>query len=107
MVRLISKVFSRAYARIPAISRCLKFFPKQFRVKLSRWIKQSAADVFLISYPKCGRTWLRVMLEKTLQLHFDCPEIDLVKSNFSIPPKPGIPIIRVAHDDNPHFKVPS
>jgi hypothetical protein len=30
-------------------------------------------DCYIISYPKCGRTWLRIMLAKALALHFDDP----------------------------------
>lgn len=32
------------------------------------------ADVLLISYPKCGRTWLRLMIGKSIQLHFNLIE---------------------------------
>jgi len=31
-------------------------------------------DCYVISYPKCGRTWLRMMLAKTLALHFKDPQ---------------------------------
>ena len=33
------------------------------------------ADVFLLSYPKTGRTWLRVMIGQMLAAHFGHPEL--------------------------------
>ena len=30
-------------------------------------------DCYIISYPKCGRTWLRIMLAKALAIHFNDP----------------------------------
>jgi hypothetical protein len=37
------------------------------------WYDHYRAEYCVISYPKCGRTWLRVMLAKTLALHFEDP----------------------------------
>lgn len=62
------------------------------------------SDYFIISYMKCGRTWLRyligLMIEEQLSLNFedkliytDCYEY-----------KQGYPIITAYHDDNPHRK---
>jgi hypothetical protein len=39
------------------------------RVKRAR-----AADAYLLSFPKVGRTWVRVMLNQLLSEHFDIPE---------------------------------
>jgi Sulfotransferase domain len=36
--------------------------PRNTRRKVNRWYKFRTADYILVSYPKCGRTWLRVML---------------------------------------------
>ena len=36
--------------------------PRNARRKVNRWYKFRTADYILVSYPKCGRTWLRVML---------------------------------------------
>jgi hypothetical protein len=36
--------------------------PKDLRRRANHWYKFRKADYILVSYPKCGRTWLRVML---------------------------------------------
>ena len=38
------------------------FLPKNLRRRANHWYKFRKADYILVSYPKCGRTWLRVML---------------------------------------------
>jgi hypothetical protein len=38
------------------------FLPRDLRLKVNRWYKLRTADYFIVSYPKCGRTWLRVIL---------------------------------------------
>ena len=34
----------------------------------TQWIDHARADVVCVSYPKCGRTWLRVLLGKAITL---------------------------------------
>ena len=42
--------------------------------------RRHRTDVYLVSFPKCGRTWLRVMIGRAFQLHFDLPaDADLVE----------------------------
>jgi len=36
--------------------------PRRLGLKVNRWYKFRTADYFIVSYPKCGRTWLRVIL---------------------------------------------
>lgn len=61
--------------------------PERFLAAVKRmllrhgWGKQAAlrylhriTDCYVVSYPKSGRTWLRVMLAKALALHFGYPE---------------------------------
>lgn len=47
-----------------------KYFPKQ--------PKELEADVYLVSYPKSGRTWLRMLIGKYLQLKYDLDEADIL-----------------------------
>lgn len=66
-------------------------------------------DAVLISFPKCGRTWLRLMIGRALALHFGLPFdrpdplIDLEALTRSCP---GISRVLVTHDDKPHRLAP-
>jgi len=72
--------------------------------------RRAAADVHLLSYPKCGRTWLRTMLAEALarQTGVDLPLAERVELNW-VGRRPGadhLPRLAVKHDDNPQFKTP-
>ncbi len=62
-------------------------------------------DAFIISYPKCGRTWLRLLLGKYLQQHFglaeDATMLELHALTSSLP---GQPRVDFSHDDLPQLK---
>lgn len=65
-------------------------------------------DAYLISFPKCGRTWLRLMIGHFFVNHFDLTHHDIRKRMLKLEPlselHPVVPRIRVSHDDNPHWK---
>ena len=63
-------------------------------------------DICLISFPKCGRTWLRVMIGSVLQEEFNLAENNLLESGKlqSLPDE--IPKIFVTHSDEPFWKKP-
>jgi hypothetical protein len=63
-------------------------------------------DVFLLSFPKAGRTWLRVMLGRAMAEHFGIRDADLFKLDQMGDPARGIPKIKIKHDDNPELKTP-
>ncbi|MFW6132946.1 MAG: sulfotransferase domain-containing protein [Planctomycetota bacterium] len=65
-----------------------------------RWNRM--ADVMLLSFPKAGRTWLRMLLAKTLATHCDVADDRLMDLQHT----PGVPRIKPKHDDNPHLKTP-
>ncbi len=67
------------------------------------------ADVCMISFPKCGRTWLRLMMGKYIQRYY---ELDDASKEEILELRPlssydkKVPNIRVTHDDDPQFKKP-
>ena len=46
------------------------FFELRILRKIAQSYRHYCADCYVISYPKCGRTWLRVMIAKALALHY-------------------------------------
>ena len=75
--------------------------------EVRRWAAHQRADVYLISYPKCGRTWLRLMLGRVILRHFSLPETeDALFIRWSRRPHPRVPLITVVHEDRPMLKAP-
>ncbi|MBC7132405.1 MAG: sulfotransferase domain-containing protein [Roseovarius sp.] len=57
------------------------------------------ADAVIVSYPKCGRTWLRVMISRLFQQIYNLPEDVVVDfDNFHLMDR-RIPKILFTHDD--------
>ena len=68
-----------------------------------------SADIFLLSFPKCGRTWLRLMIGKSLSLQYNLNNVtnfDILKVSTLHKMHPKIPKISICHDDVPHNKSP-
>jgi len=69
------------------------------------WWDRRQTEVYLLSYPKCGRTWLRLMIGKALveanRLDMDPLEIGQFYRGAA-----HIPRMRVSHDDKPQLKRP-
>lgn len=63
------------------------------------------ADAYLISFPKCGRTWLRVMLGRTLYQHAGIDDLKPDGTRLLYPDgterMQGIPRISFTHDGRP------
>lgn len=65
-------------------------------------------DCYVLSYPKCGRTWLRFMLGNALVNHFGLKDasLDEILMVKDLPRhNSAIPRIRFTHDDLPHWKM--
>lgn len=71
---------------------------------IRRWEQRRTADTFLISFPKCGRTWLRLMIAQAIQLHHGVRADDPLEIHRLADAAPGAPRILVWHEDNPHTK---
>jgi len=56
-------------------------------------------DVFIISYPKSGRTWLRILLGKWMCLTYGLPEKQMLLTSI-LCSRCRIPIIAMCHDDS-------
>lgn len=63
-------------------------------------------DVFIISYMKCGRTWLRYMLGNFIEKNYSISNDDILSYTDGVKYKEGYPIITSYHDENPHLIKP-
>ena len=78
---------------------------KNFK-KLLKKRKKWQADYFLLSYPKCGRTWLTLQVGRAIQQHFGLDVPNLLKLGTLAEACPDVPSIRITHDRAPHRKRP-
>lgn len=95
----------RWYDRLPADFRTSfrRLLPDNFL----RWYAHQKTDVYLISYPKCGRTWLRLMIGKAIATHFRLhEEEDILLLHWKRRIHPQVEHITVVHDDRPMQKTP-
>jgi hypothetical protein len=76
--------------------------PLLYRAKL-RYLARRC-DVFLVSFPKCGRTWLRVMLGIALGDRFGVRVRNLRRFTNADVDHPGLPRVLATHDDSPQTK---
>lgn len=80
--------------------------PSRFQKTLHRYNRHRQAEVCLLSYPKSGRTWLRVMLGHAIKQHFSLAYENIIELEQLSLFHPDIPRINVTHDDNPQEKTP-
>ncbi len=71
-------------------------------VRLYLYLKSRTIDAYLISYPKCGRTWLRLLLGKYV-LGFDV-EADPLDVKGLTKSSTEFTTLEVSHDDYAHWK---
>ena len=64
-------------------------------------------DAFLLSFPKCGRTWLTLQLGRAISKHFALDVPNLLKLSVFPSLNAAIPSVRITHDDQPHRKRPN
>lgn len=93
------------YAKLPAgvRIRARSLVPGDLR----RWYAHRKTDVYIISYPKCGRTWLRLMTGRGISQYFKLPrDENILFLRWSTKPHPLLPMITVVHEDRPMLKKP-
>jgi hypothetical protein len=71
------------------------------------WFRRRRTDVYLVSFPKCGRTWLRVLVGRAFQRYFDLPvDANLVELHRLAELDPRVPCVVATHDDDAQWKTP-
>lgn len=79
--------------------------------EIARLYHERTASGFFLSFPKAGRTWMRLMLGRTMELHYGLEHPKMLRKllKLHLLPKlnPDVPKIYVDHDDWPHWKTPS
>ena len=85
--------------------------PKKIRYSgvmgsLRRQVIHWARDSFVLSYPKCGRTWLRTMIGHVMDRHYDLGLKNPMEIQHLWKLSSNIPCIDFSHDDGPNLKRP-
>jgi Sulfotransferase domain len=70
------------------------------------WWSHRRTDVYVLSYPKCGRTWLRLLMGKALVDELELADANPMELSDLHRASTLVPRIRVTHDDNPQLKRP-
>jgi hypothetical protein len=75
--------------------------------RLLAWYRRQRADAVLVSFPKCGRTWLRLLIGRALQRHFELPAgVDPLELHRLADLDRRVPSVFVTHDDDAQWKPP-
>lgn len=71
-------------------------------------MRHQSADAYLISFPKCGRTWLRLILGRVLQQYYavDASHEQILNLTSLAKLHADIPHIEVTHCGSPHLQYP-
>ena len=78
----------------------------RLRREVGKRLARRRAEFLLVSYPKCGRTWVRMMLGRAIKIHFgiqDVPEYKLTRLHRA---EPRSPAIESVHEGDPLRKRP-
>lgn len=98
------KSFDRKVRRI--VEKAARRAPHGALRGLERWArgmeethKLASSNYAFVSYGKCGRTWLNVMLSKYFQLRYALPEYVLFDFDNLHKLNPSIPTVMLTHDN--------
>lgn len=74
---------------------------------IGQWRRRSI-DTFVVSFPKCGRTWLRLLISRSIVKHFNLDlssdDLRLIHIEHLSALDSNIPKIAFEHDDDAFFK---
>jgi len=77
-----------------------------FPVRLQREAKKGKEEFAIVSFPKCGRTWLRLMIGRSIQKEFKLSGADPLELYTLSRLHPEVPVITITHDERPFWKKP-
>ena len=80
--------------------------PKTLKRSLKRAVISNLSDAIIISFPKCGRTWLRFLLGEIFKKNFRLKSVESIEINRLSDENENVPRLYFSHDDNPHKKKP-
>jgi hypothetical protein len=75
------------------------FRVKQLFKKLFEPYRHWKTDAYIISFPKSGRTWLRILIGKTLCEKFNLPD-DIMLNTYKVTATAGIFRTQITHDSS-------
>lgn len=73
---------------------------------LAEFLKMQGSDALLLSYPKSGRTWLRMALGLCLVEQYGLHVQDPTDLSGLASSNANVPVIRATHDGRPHLALP-
>lgn len=74
--------------------------------RVRRWWLYRRASAHIVSFPKCGRTWLVLLLAKTIEYHYGVTVKNPLKLRRFAGRVPDVPLILQHHDGGPEFLRP-
>ncbi|MGI9592820.1 MAG: sulfotransferase domain-containing protein, partial [Myxococcota bacterium] len=97
----------RLQQRDPAFALRARWYRTPLARALRRVRRRRAAETYVVSFPKAGRTWRRVLLSEALTRHFGVAASPDFKLWRLAEQHPELTPIRFSHDENPHWKTPA
>lgn len=79
---------------------------KRIRKIYREFRKRRRTNIYILSFPKCGRTWLRMLLGQVIQSHFRRTDQDPTEVYRITRRIEDMPTVRFTHDDDPQWKRP-